>query len=86
MPFSRIFPAESNLGLHTPNQDSSPSEPGMPWGKRAVTLLKVNLTASCSIQAQELAGGFWGVFLIHNRLESSLEPQDLWPAGLVWPT
>ena len=38
-----------------------------------------------SVQAQELAGGFGGDFLLHSRLESSLEPQGSqarsWVAG-----
>ena len=45
----------------------------------------MNLPASCSEASRPRSwlGGFWGVFLIHNRLESSVEPRDLWP-GVGW--
>lgn len=49
-----------------------------------------------SVQAQELVGGFGGDFLLHSRLESSLELQGSHArsrvagnpprAGLVFPT
>lgn len=64
----------------------------------AVTALNLSLTASRSevSRPRSWPGGFWGGFLLHSRLESSLEPQGSLArsgvaknpprAGLAFPT